>query len=79
MAKNKKPAKKPSVISIRALSDKAKIPHMKVYNNINGAYNSLTLSEKTDLANTFFDEVLPLLTKLGFYIEMKRIKDPNQS
>lgn len=76
MAKRKKPNKKPSVISIRALSDKANVPHMKVYNNMVGTYNSLTLDEKTQLANTFFDESQPLLNKLGFYIEISRIKDP---
>lgn len=77
MAK-KKEKQKPSIISLRALCDKANIPHHKVYSNLNGTYNSLTHEEKTKLANTVFDDVLKFVEKFGFYIEIGRIKGPDQ-
>lgn len=83
MAKSKKIVKKASVVSLRALCNKANIPHHQVYSNLNGIYGGLDghpkdPNIKNKLANTFFEEVTPFLAKLGFYIKMYRIKDPVQ-
>lgn len=80
MAKSKKPIKKASVVSLRALCNKAGIPHHQVYSNMNGIYGSIDNDPNTrnKLANTFFEEVGPFLAKLGFYIKMYRIKDQDQ-
>lgn len=64
-----------SVISLRALCEKAKMPQHKVYHNLRGTYDSLTHDEKQKLANAFYDGVSPLLSQLGFYITIKKIKD----
>lgn len=75
MAKN---PKKSSVISIRALAEKSGVDYYKLYNNINLAYHSLDPNEKTQIVNAFYDEVTPLLKQLGFFITLKRLKDPDQ-
>lgn len=76
MAKKKTNVKKASVISLRALSNKAGMEYMKVFNNIKGVYNSLDHSDKMKLVNTFHDESVDTLKALGFYMKIHRIKDP---
>lgn len=66
-----------SVVSLKALCEKAGIKHHKVYNFLVGKYRTLDYTEKTQLVNTFHDEVSPLLKELGFFIQLKRIKDPD--
>jgi hypothetical protein len=78
MAKKQNTKKSPSVISLRALCEKASIPHHKVYANLNGTYDSMEHVEKTKLANTLYNEITPFLKTLGFYIQINRIKDPVQ-
>jgi hypothetical protein len=67
---------KGSAISLKRLSEKTKINYMKIWNNLHGNYNSMTDQEKTQIVNAFHDEVTPLLKKLGFFVVIKRIKDP---
>lgn len=76
MAKAKTNSKEASVVSLRALCEKAGVKHYKVYNSLKGIYQTLSITEKTKLANTFSDEVSPLLREFGFYMKIGRIKDP---
>jgi hypothetical protein len=66
MAKKSKAAS--TALSLRRLSEKTKIPYMKIWNNLNENYNSLNDDEKTIIANAIHDEVTPLLKKIGFFI-----------
>lgn len=65
-----------TAISIRRLSQRTKIPYMKIWNNLHGNYNSLTVDEKTQLMNAVHAEITPFLKKIGFAIkEVIRIKE----
>jgi hypothetical protein len=73
MAKSKQ--KDPSAISLKRLSEKTGIPYMKIWNNLNGNYNSLSNEEKTSLVNSFHAEVTPFLKKLGYFVVIRRNKE----
>lgn len=72
MAKQKEVS---SAVSIRRLSEKTGIPYMKIRDNLIGKYNSLKTEEKTTLVNAFHDEVTPFLKKLGYFIQVKKLKE----
>ncbi|HTJ52584.1 MAG TPA: hypothetical protein VL443_24180 [Cyclobacteriaceae bacterium] len=69
-----------SIISLRALCEKAEIIHHRVYHALKGthksSYKPLEHIEKTKLANTIYNEITPMLKALGFGITIHRIKDP---
>lgn len=67
-----------SVIALRTLCRQADVPHMKVYDYMKEKYDSLTHDEKSRLANTFFDQTQSFLNKIGFYLTIARIKDPEK-
>lgn len=72
MAKRKKER---TVVSLNSLCDIAGVKYHRVYAYMKGTYNTLTHKEKTDLINAFYDDTSELFKKLGFHIEIKRIKD----
>lgn len=75
----KKKDKKFQVINLKYLCDKAKIPYMKVYNNIvEEKYNTLDFNERTILSNALLDEVKELFNELGFSVQAKRIINRSQ-
>lgn len=63
------------IISIRALARVCDMNHMKIFNNLQGKYNSLTASEKHAISTTIYDSLLPIMDKLGYQIEIKKVKD----
>ena len=78
MAKKKKPENK--VYSLRVWTNKAGVNYMKVYNFLRDFYktNNLTAEEKISLINALYDNLNPILKKLGFFMEIKRIStDPS--
>jgi cupin superfamily acireductone dioxygenase involved in methionine salvage len=77
MATKKGETKKTSVISMRALAEAAGVNYDKLFKNLSGKYNSLTQEEKIQLMNAFHDEVNAITPKLGFLIDVIRIKDPS--
>lgn len=61
-------------VNLKKLAEKAKIPYQKVYNNIIlEKYDTLTINERTILANHLFEELTPLFQEFGFMVQLKRI------
>ena len=61
------------IISLRRLAAAANIDYMKLYFNLAGRYDSLSIQEKTQLSNAAIDELVPFFETLGFDIKIKRI------
>lgn len=63
-----------NIISIRQLSIKSGVAYQRLYENINGVYDTLDVNEKTSLANTLAEETHDLYKFLGFRQEIHRVK-----
>lgn len=78
MAKKKLPTlKQYKIISLRKLSEQSGIGRMRVYDNLRGRYQTLTVDDQTMLANTLYEEVNLLMNALGFELgKIRRVKCP---
>lgn len=63
------------IVSVRALARESKVNHMKIFNNLQGKYNSLDAAEKHTIATTIFDALAPIAEKMGYRLEITKIKD----
>lgn len=61
------------IINLKDLCRESGTDQFKLRNNINGMYDSLTVNEKTALANALFLKVRKVFIYLGFDITMKRV------
>lgn len=79
MTKKLPSLKQYKIVSLRKLCEKAGIGKMHFYDNLRGKYkkDTLTMDERTMLANTLYEEVNVLMNTLGFNLgSIKRIKTP---
>jgi hypothetical protein len=62
------------IINLKRLTEKAKIPYQKVYNNIIlEKYNTLDFNDRTILSNTLLEEVKDIFKELGYSVQVKRL------
>lgn len=71
--KAKKRTAKYKIISLRKLSKESKIDYAKIYNNLSGRYESLTVNEQTRLSNSLCEEVTEFFKIMGFKLKLERI------
>lgn len=62
------------IINVNRLADLSGIKNYHLYNNLKGAYNSLTNVQKTQIVNALKVELDKLMDLLGYEIHINRKK-----
>ena len=64
-----------TIINLKKLAEESDIDYFKIRNNLQGAYNSFDVNDRTKLANAAFGQLQVFFNRLGFKITMERMED----